>query len=60
MLRLQEDLTYMLRICLYKEEAIDWEKGEVGNVSFRWWMKLKCQERTTGQPQVTDNLLTDG
>ena len=35
-------------------------RGGVGNVSFRWWRKLECPERTTGQPQVTDNFLTYG
>ena len=36
------------------------ERRGIGNVSFRWWRKLECPERTTGQPQVTDNLLTYG
>ena len=37
---------------------MEWEKRGVGNISFRWWRKPECRERTTGQPQVTDNLLT--
>ena len=53
-LRLRGDLTCMLRICLYRREAIEREKRGVGNVSFRWWRKPDCLERT-GHPQVTDN-----
>ena len=34
-LRLQGDLTCMLRICLYKTESIKGERRGVGNVSFR-------------------------
>ena len=51
-------LTCMLRVCVYREGAMEREKRGVGNISFRWWRKLKCPERTTCQPQVTDNLLT--
>ena len=51
-------LTCMLRVCLYRKGAMEWEKRGVGNISFRWWRKPECPERTTGQPQVTDNLLT--
>ena len=36
------------------------EKTGVGDVSFRWWKKPECPERTTGQPQEPDNLLTYG
>ena len=50
-------LTCMLRVCLYRKGAMEWEKRGVGNISFRWWRK---PERTTGQSQVTDNLLTYG
>ena len=39
---------------------MEWEKRGVGNISFRWWWKPECPERTVGQPQVTDNLLTYG
>ena len=39
---------------------MEWEKTGLGIVIFRWWRKLECLERTTGQPQVTDNLLTYG
>ena len=54
-------LTCMLRVCLYRKGVMEWEKRRgVGNISFRWWRKLECPERTTGQPQVTDNLLTYG
>ena len=48
-------LTCMLRVCLYRKGAMKGEKRRVGNVSFRWW-KPECRERTTCQPQVTDNL----
>ena len=34
MLRLQGDLTCMLKICLYRREAIERERKGVGNVSF--------------------------
>ena len=50
-------LTCMLIVYLYRKGAMEWEKREVGNVSFRWWKKLECLERTTSQLQVTDNLL---
>ena len=50
-------LTCMLRVCLYRKGAMEGEKRGVGNVSFRCWKKL---ERTIGQLQVTDNLLTYG
>ena len=57
-------LTCMLRVCLYRKAkgAMEGEKRGVRNISFRWWRKpeYKCPERTTGQPQVTDNLLTYG
>ena len=45
---------------MYREGAMEWEKRGVGNISFRWWRKPECLERTTGHPQVTDNLLTYG
>ena len=32
------------------------EKRGVDKVSFKTWRKPECPERTTGQPQVTDNL----
>ena len=51
-------LTCMLRVCLYRKGAMEWEKRGVGNISFRWWRKPESPERATGQPQVTDNLLT--
>ena len=51
-----EFLTCMLKICLYRKGVMEGEKRGVGNVSFRWWRKPECPERTTGQPQVTDNL----
>ena len=51
-------LTYMLRVCLYGKGAMEREKKGVGNVIFRWWRKPECPDRTTGQLQVTDNLLT--
>ena len=35
------------------------ERG-VENVSFRWWRKPECLERTTSQLQVTDNLFIYG
>ena len=57
---LRGDLTCMLRICLYRRESMEGERRRVGNVSFRWWRKPECPERTTSQPQVTDNLLTYG
>ena len=50
-------LTCMLRVCLFRRVGMEWEKRGVGNISFRWCRKLECQERTTGQPQVTDILL---
>ena len=56
-LRLRGDLTCMLIICLYRRESIEKERKGVGNVSFRWWRKLECPERTTSQLQVTDSLL---
>ena len=59
-LRLREDLTCMLRICLYRREYIEGERRGIGNVSLRWWRKPECPERITSQPQVTDNLLTFG
>ena len=34
------------------------EKRGVGSINFRWWRKPECSERTTGQLQVIDNLLT--
>ena len=39
---------------LFRKEAMEYEKRGVGNISFRWWRKPECPERTTGQPQVTD------
>ena len=48
------DLTCMLRIFLYRRESIEGERRAVGNVSFRWWRKPECLERTTSQPQVTN------
>ena len=53
-------LTCMLRVCVYREGAMEWEKRGVENIRFRWWRKPECPERTTSQPQVTDNLLTYG
>ena len=55
-------LTCMLRVrvCLYRKGAMEEEKRGVRIISFRWWRKLECLERTTGQPWVTDNLLTYG
>ena len=53
-------LTFTLRVCVHREGAMEGEKRGVGNISFRWWRKLECPERTTGQPQITDNLLTYG
>ena len=53
-------LTCMLRVCPYRKGAREWEKRGVGNISFSWWRKPKCPERTTSQPQVTDNLPTYG
>ena len=53
-------LKCMLRVCLYRKGTMEWEKRGVGNISFRWWRKPECPERPTGQPQVTDNLLTYG
>ena len=50
----------MLRVGLYRRGAMEWEKRGVRNISFRCWRKLECPERTTGQPQVTDYLLTYG
>ena len=45
-------LSCMLRVCLYRKRAMEWEKRGVGNISFRWWRKLECPERTTGQLQL--------
>ena len=38
-----ENLLYKIR-----RESMEGEKKGVGNVSFRWWRKPKCPERTTG------------
>ena len=51
-------LKCMLRVCLYRKGAMEEEKPGLGSISFRWWRKPECPERTTGQPQVTDNLHT--
>ena len=58
--RLRGDLTCVLRICLYRRESIEEKRRAVENVSFSWWRKPECPERTASQPQVTDNLLTYG
>ena len=58
--RISLGLTCMLRVYLYRKRAMEGQKRVVRNISFRWWRKLECPERTTGQPQVTDNLLTYG
>ena len=51
-LRLWGGLTCMLRIWLYRREAMEGEKRGIENISFRWMGKLECQERTTTQSQV--------
>ena len=51
-------LACMLRVCLHGKGAMKWEKRGVGNISFRRWRKPEYPERTTGQPQVTDKLLS--
>ena len=42
----------MLKICLYRREAMEEEKRGVGNVRFRSWKKPECPERTTASQRL--------
>ena len=50
-------LTCMLRVCLYRKGAMEWEKRGVGNISFRWWRKPEYPERTSHRLLTTFSLL---
>ena len=50
-------LTCMLRVCLYRKGAMEWEKRGVENISFRWLRKPECPEHISIYEAIYEKLI---